>query len=331
MNFQKSNISFEDLAVENETPHEITTNIDLDKSTPKIEEVEEEDKNLAKFPGTTKTWIRNQDFLARVLEGKKPRERVEILKVIHDAEIEADDPLYAVLLATGALERLLRDYPDDLREVMINWQKNYRKKLKESESLLDSERKKLEKLIELQKKDLIHDAEIAVKLCKKDISASVNTLLTKAAFTKVATSLNSMILGSLAVLAVMGVGIFIGDFIANTNKPEVSSTSPRELTVDEIVALEWGTSEAGVWARKNPDLVNWAKSNEGKYARNLTSWNQTLLSGHKDNWFDFNKKKRCQKDVEKMGIVLSLEGRITRTGFCLLWVSPPDKREFVQK
>lgn len=72
MNFQKSNVSFEDLAIEEKTPHEITTTIDLEKSTPKIEEVEEEDKKLAKFPGRLKLGYAIKTFSLEYSKVKSP-------------------------------------------------------------------------------------------------------------------------------------------------------------------------------------------------------------------------------------------------------------------
>lgn len=62
-------------------------------------------------------------------------------------------------------------------------------------------------------------------------------------------------------------------------------------------------------------LLEWAKSSEGKRAKNLISWNSGLLID-------------CTKEVEKMGIRLEVRGRKAVYGFCPLWVVPPNERRF---
>ena len=311
-------ITFEDLAIK--PPQEIN----LEKPTLSSEE-------LAKFPGAAKTWKRNQEFLNRVLSGKEPAERAEILRVVHDAEIADDDPLYAVLLATGQIEKLLFDYPDQIRDLFKNWRIAYEQDLQRTRYLLKDEVDHVKGLIDAQAKQLQAQSEAAIIVHSNTIKKKVENIIFHTAFTKVAANAHSLIIAGGILLGLFGLGGFIGYTLAQTNKPELSPQEPRRLTVNEAIALLWGQSEAGQWARQNPDLIAWARSSEGKYARNLTQWNQALLANEKKNWQDFNAKKRCQNDAEKLGVVLTLEGRVVKGGFCLLWVVPPENRTFVKQ
>jgi hypothetical protein len=62
-------------------------------------------------------------------------------------------------------------------------------------------------------------------------------------------------------------------------------------------------------------LLRWAKSQEGRQARDLYEWNQDYLPV-------------CQQDVKNLGVTLSLGGRKVSSGFCALWVEPVSKRKF---
>ena len=82
-------------------------------------------------------------------------------------------------------------------------------------------------------------------------------------------------------------------------KPEYRVETPRPLTIEEA------------------DLLNWAQSSEGQQARKLMRWNSGLLDD-----------RSCEQEVERLGVTLELQGKSARSGFCTLWVVPPEKRQF---
>ncbi|BAY65578.1 hypothetical protein NIES22_56850 [Calothrix brevissima NIES-22] len=73
-------------------------------------------------------------------------------------------------------------------------------------------------------------------------------------------------------------------------------------------ALTWNELEA----------MNWAISSEGKFAKNLINWNRGYLEN-----------AECIKDAQKLGLVLSQYNRKAKSGFCTIWVTPPEQRKFV--
>jgi len=82
-------------------------------------------------------------------------------------------------------------------------------------------------------------------------------------------------------------------------KPEYRVETPRPLTIEEAA------------------LLNWAQSPEGQQARELMRWNSGLLDD-----------RSCEQDVQRLGVTLELQGKSARSGFCTLWVVPPEKRRF---
>jgi hypothetical protein len=104
--------------------------------------------------------------------------------------------------------------------------------------------------------------------------------------------------------------------------PELDPKGPRQLTLEQAVALEWGLSKEGQFARLNADTIQWATSNEGKYARQFMSWNQALLS-------EKGGKKLCETESDRLGVTLTVEGKPAQKGFCTLWMRAPQEGEFV--
>jgi polyhydroxyalkanoate synthesis regulator phasin len=105
----------------------------------------------------------------------------------------------------------------------------------------------------------------------------------------------------IAIFSVVMVAIGAGLGWASTQlaKPELAPGAPRQLTLDEAETLRW------------------AKSREGKLARNLVQWNDDLLAN-----------LDCTKDVDRLGVTLNVQGKPSTFGYCALWVVPPEQRKF---
>lgn len=99
------------------------------------------------------------------------------------------------------------------------------------------------------------------------------------------------------LLGVLGLGFFMG--ITVPPFLQGGYTKEVKLTADEVEALRW------------------AKSSEGKFARNLIDWNR----GYLDN-------KTCLQDVKRLGVKLNFGSKEATGGFCFIWLLPPEKRSF---
>ena len=73
---------------------------------------------------------------------------------------------------------------------------------------------------------------------------------------------------------------------------------------------------------KNAEAIKWAMSSDGKYAQQFMSWNQALLS-------EKNVKMLCEREVNRLGVTLTVEGKAATDGFCTLWTRNPKERVFV--
>ncbi len=71
---------------------------------------------------------------------------------------------------------------------------------------------------------------------------------------------------------------------------------------------------------ENEELLRWAKSHEGQFAKKLMSWNPGLFNG------------RCEQSVANLGIgygeIIRKDGqkvgmRETKNGYCVVWRKPP--------
>ena len=99
-------------------------------------------------------------------------------------------------------------------------------------------------------------------------------------------------------LALVGLG-GVALFGIQSFQPEYRVETPRPLTLDEAA------------------LLSWAQSPEGQQARELMRWNSGLLDD-----------RSCEQEVERLGVTLELQGKPARSGFCTIWVVPPEQRRF---
>ena len=64
--------------------------------------------------------------------------------------------------------------------------------------------------------------------------------------------------------------------------------------------------------------LEWAKSKEGKLARQITQWNSENLDG-----------LNCLEQAKKLDVTLTVGGKEATSGACMLWVVPHEKRKFI--
>ncbi|MGI2909013.1 DUF6753 family protein [Tolypothrix sp. VBCCA 56010] len=134
---------------------------------------------------------------------------------------------------------------------------------------------------------------------KLAISKAAGELIRKAQISEGQRLLASLVPTAGLLLAILGVGFIMDMSIPPWLAGGFDPTGPRHLTLSQAETLRW------------------AESGEGKFARNLMQWNR----GYLDN-------KSCVKDVQRLKVVLNLDNRRAKSGFCLVWVVPADKREF---
>ncbi len=94
-------------------------------------------------------------------------------------------------------------------------------------------------------------------------------------------------------------GVLVGFAIPGLNKPVLDPRGKQTLTLQQAMDLEW------------------ASSSEGQLARQLLEWNREKLVG-----------MGCKQDVANLGVTLTVDGKKAKSGYCFVWVSPPQERSF---
>ncbi len=128
---------------------------------------------------------------------------------------------------------------------------------------------------------------------KEAIAKAAGDLIQKAERQEASRFFTSILPGAIAVSVVLVVG-----FVAGITVPPVLKggyVAGEKLTVEDVETLRW------------------ANSNDGKYARQLMSWNADYL-------------KVCARDVVEIPVKLQMGQREAKKGFCLLWIKPPEQR-----
>lgn len=163
------------------------------------------------------------------------------------------------------------------------------------ETILKNQIQEIERVQHLVETTTIERQKVAI--------ANASSELIKKAEKQEATRFFSAILPAGAVLlGAIGVGVLLGVSLPRLLTKPLDPTGPVQLTLDEAQALQWAMSE------------------EGKLARNLMKWNQ--------GWLEQGK---CEQLSSDLGIKLTLNGKLAKNGFCVLWVKPPQSIQFQEE
>ena len=176
------------------------------------------------------------------------------------------------------------------------------------EIMLEDAPQRLQLLFETWNQDLAKNLEtveqVAVQRQKVAINRAAQALIHESLVREGRNIINSIYPAAIVFFLIFGAG-FIGGvtippWIVGILGKGYSLVKSNNLTWEELNAMKWGMSS------------------EGQFAKNLISWNR----GYLDN-------RECLKDAQKLGVTLSQYNRKATSGFCTIWVVPPNKRKFV--
>ncbi|MDX2241564.1 MAG: DUF6753 family protein [Leptolyngbyaceae cyanobacterium bins.302] len=226
--------------------------------------------------------------LARLLKEEPESVKAKVWELISEYDLDSDDPAFTLMTATGRLQVLLKDSPAELKAMFEQWQAD------------------LYGAIAQYREGLKQYEQTAVKAQQTAIAHSVHTLLRKTAIDQFMHQLSaaSTILAGTLLVAAAAIGGGVGWAIAQQQQNQLDPTrldpqGKRQLTLEQANRLQW------------------AASPEGKLAQNLTQWNKDLLDR------DWRGQFACEQQARKLGMTLKLGTRQAKSGFCVLWVKPP--------
>ena len=148
-------------------------------------------------------------------------------------------------------------------------------------------------------KTLASYKRVAVEKQEGQIAEAVNSLVRQTELTRWRTSALALIPAAGILLVALGAGAVMGWMGFVRSQGGIAPGEPIHLTQEQAEALRW------------------ASTAEGKFARRLMKWNSDSLTN-----------LECKKDVQRLGVTLEVAGRPATSGFCTVWVEPPEQRKF---
>jgi len=202
-------------------PRQIEEPLDLDDQF--LESMAARGKGLNRSPYPT--------LLDLAIRGKDDAFKARVWEIVVQTGIDPDDPAFLMLVATGRLEVLLEDSPQEMETMFDQWQTQLYDRLQTYE-------------------------KVAIKGHQKAIAQTVSALIRRTEFERAIHSVPSLIAAGVLLLVTAGLGGFLG--IAGLSWYQASRpldpTGPRQLTLEQAKALDWATSAEGQFSRK---LMNW--------------------------------------------------------------------------
>ena len=222
---------------------------------------------------------RMEEFLAQ--QPEVIRERVK--RTIEIWGIDREDPYFLLLIQCRITQIFYELMPSRLNQ-------EFDSGLKAIETTLDNYR---HELLKLQQSKLEEHAQAALKMSTAKLNSAIANILEDNNLNSQKRTLSPRVIGSIVTAGAMFFGLFVGGTVGvlfdRTNIAQ--NWRDRQNTEDRM-------------------LLDWAKSNQGKFARNLLEWNDDLAD------------KSCQKKAENLGISFKVGSLKITDGFCVVFVVP---------
>lgn len=229
-------------------------------------------ETIATPPPSQELWEQQDEttksLLAEVLEDKDTAFRVKVLNLVVKHGLSSNDPLFLVLVATGALQVMLEEAPSAIHLSL-----------------------------EAVKQQQQQQVKAALNTVQAEIAQAVRQLIDKTEVLQLKRPSKVLIPGLSLFTLVFSLGLLSG--VAATMTLRQLASSGRVMTNAETATLQW------------------ANSTEGKFAKNLWEWNEGYLQSG-----------QCLKDMSRLGVKLSFGESKAVSGFCALWVVPPNQRQY---
>jgi hypothetical protein len=202
-------------------PRQVEEPLDLDDEF--LESMAARGKGLNQIPYPT--------LLDLAIRGKDDVFKARVWEIVVQTGIDPDDPAFLMLVATGRLEVLLEDSPQEMETMFDQWQTQLYDRLQTYE-------------------------KVAIKGHQKAIAQTVAALIRRTEFERAIHSVPSLIAAGLLLMTTAGLGGFLGIVGLSwyqASRP-LDPTGLRQLTLKQAEALEWATSTEGEFARS---LMSW--------------------------------------------------------------------------
>lgn len=232
---------------------------------------------------TPSQWIeQNQKALNHLLDGEPEEARQWVHSFLTQSGSALEDPFCSQIAANAYLAYVIRNKPDEIRSAFEIAESNMFKRIgTEFDSKRESYQQALSAEVEAR---ISRTAErlIAERLGSPSASEDKSVPGLKIATHKLAAS---AIVASSGIIGLV-LGLFISSFLSSKNPITPTATDNH--------------------------LLNWAKSKQGEFARQLIEWNGDRLVSRK-----------CETETQRNGITLAIRGIQATRGVCAVFVRDP--------
>jgi len=294
---------------------------------------------------------RERSTLDKLLEGRSDSFKVKVLDLVVRNGWDVDEPSFQILLATGQMEVLLSQFPEEFESLFRQLLEGQRQQFVEQKRFLEAQGVAIQdylKGVEATGSQLVAGVKEQVwelrqfaRAQREQAERSVEQVLTLAQeqedkqrrllekamaigsqkhLIAVADQANTLI--ETAGEKLKGkhlqelITMVVAAAIAFTSLGGIMGWTFHRLTMGELDPAGPRQLSLSQW-----ESLQWAVSKEGQLARNLIRWNQSNLY-----------ECRAGQGIgnEDLGII-GYEDRVVKYGVCALWVVPPEKRRFGPK
>ena len=217
-------------------------------------------------------------FLFDQPEEIKQEVQARIKRTVEIWNIDTEDPFFLVLLQGQIIQVFYESTPNRINEAFDRSSKLYQKQL-----------------LELQQQSLKQISDKALKSSTAKLQEAISFVLENNNIPpNRKTRFSPRVVGSMVTAGAMIFSLILGGAVGYSFNNSSIVRDWRENQVSEDLKT-----------------LKWAKSEEGKFAKNLLEWNQDLAD------------KSCQKKVRNLGISFKLGSLEIIDGFCITFVVPP--------
>ena len=229
-------------------------------------------------------------------------EVMSLLEFKEEQQLDKNDPLWAFLLQFKTIENSVNKQEQILNLLIDGFEAKFERQINANQQRIDTSFRTYSQDLINQYQALTNNLqtveEASLNLTQAKISGSVAKLVRHAAHTKAVSDWLAMSRLGLYILIPM---IFAG----------IGGWFARSY-------VDYRYSNSGL-SNADTALLHWAKSDEGKLAKNLARWNSRGLTTK-------GKTLICEQEAADLDVTLTLEGKSVDSGWCALWIRPANKR-----
>ena len=260
----------------------------MNSNNNQIQIEEDQNNNLEQLDKLRKIESKAKSLMEEVLEDYPESTKKKVRGIVKLSGISERDPLFLILLVCRITHVLVEDAPAQIARTFEQGRVSLLR-------LFDDEKNKL---LDVQGKSLELHRQAAIDVTVAKITTILEKELEQRGLND-KRKVSPQLIGVISTATTAVISLLIG-FGAGW------SFDVAALGKDNLTRLSASDEVA----------LNWIKSQEGVLAKNIVTWNEDLSD------------KSCESKVRDLNVTIQIGTAKALSGYCWLWVEPPDRRRF---